>query len=287
MSILRLEENRNKLILALYHLHTKGSNVDTDELEKLADVGSDFYPLLREVGRHGRGWLHHVNLKVRILPPGIQKAEELLNMQMDDKERHVLRKIYDLGGPTHMDWVSIPLLEQELGMQFRELNGILLDFERRKGWVDGIDAAVQLTSAGVREVENPGTESRGGGTTIQNIFHAPVQGGFIQGGQGHTQQNIINNNPKIDETVRTIIELIQESDIDTSDKEDIIRDVERVKELASKEQSDESLRRIDRRIGMVKTGIQAAETVEKGGKLLLKVAPHLATLWQIITAANS
>lgn len=34
-----------------------------------------------------------------------------------------------------MDLVLIDTLRTELGMQFRELNAILLDFERKKGWV--------------------------------------------------------------------------------------------------------------------------------------------------------
>jgi hypothetical protein len=55
-----------------------------------------------------------------------------------------------------MDLVLIGTLQKELEMEFRELNAILLEFERKKGWVEGPDEAVQLTSAGVREVENPG-----------------------------------------------------------------------------------------------------------------------------------
>lgn len=282
MSTLPLEEKRNKLILALYGLHTtKGPHIDIAELREQADVGTDFYPVLREIGIHGRGWLQHRNMKVYIKAPGIEKAEELSKMQIAEKERLVLDKIYDLGGPTHMDLVLINRLENELGMQFRELNAILLDFERRKGWVEGLEHAVQLTPAGVREKENPGGDARGGGTTIQNIFHAPVQGGFIQGGQGHTQHNVYSNNPKIDETISAVAQLIQGSNLANLDKEDILKDVERLKELASKEQTPDTLNRIEKRIGMVKSGI---ETAEKGGELLLKVTPYLIALWKLLVS---
>lgn len=232
----------------------------------------------------GRGWLEHRNLIVRIKSKGIIQAEELSKMQMVEKERLVLQKIYDLGGPTHTDWVPIDKLSKELGMPFRELNGILLDFERKKGWVEGPDEAVGLTPAGVREVENPGGDTRGGGTTIQNIFHAPVQGGFIQGGQGHTQHNVYSNNPKVDETINTVLRLVQQSGLNALDKEDVLKDVERLKELISKEQTPDTLQRIEKRIGMVKTGI---ETAEKGGELLVKVTPYLVTLWQLLTAIGS
>jgi len=284
MSTLPLEENRNKVILALYDLHTtKGPHVDTAELRERADVGTDFYPILREVGRNGRDWLHHRNMKVYIRPNGITKGEELKKMQIAEKERLVLRKIYELGGPTHLDWVPIDTLQKELGMDFRELNGILLDFERKKGWAEGPDEAIGLTPAGVREYENPSSDARGG-TTIQNIFHAPVQGGFIQGGQGHTQHNVYSNNPKIDETIGAVVRLIQESKLDDLDKEDILKDVERLKELASKEQTQDTLNRIEKRIGMVKTAI---ETAEKSGELLFKVTPYLATLWQLLASLGS
>jgi hypothetical protein len=78
--------------------------------------------------------------------------------------------------------------------------------------------------------------------------------------------------------------LIQQSDLNDLDKEDILKDVERVKELAAKEQTPDTLQRIDKRIGMVKSGI---ETAEKGGELLTKVTPYLVALWQLITSSGS
>jgi hypothetical protein len=286
MSTLPFEEKRNRVLLALYELHTTtGPHVKIEELQKLANVERrDFYDILRHIGAPSKGWLKKSNMIVRITAEGIDEAEDLLKMQLVEKERLVLRKIYDLGGPTYMDLVLIETLRKELGMGFRELNGILLDFERKKGWVEGPDEAGQLTPAGVREVENPGGESRGGGTTIHNIFHAPVQGGFIQGGSGHVQYNTFTNNPKLDETITALTRLIQESGIHDSDKEDILKDIERVKELAAKEKTPDSLQRINRRIDMIKTGIVAADTAEKGGKLLLKATPYLVTLWQLLTS---
>ena len=285
MSSLPLEDKRNRLIIALYELRAeKGEHVKTEELRKRADVGTDFYPLLRELGVHGRGWLEHRNLVVRIRPAGTERAEELTKMQMAEKERRVLQKIYDLGGPTHTDMVPFDTLERALGMEFDELNKILLDFERRRGWVEGPDEAVELTPAGVREVENPSSEARAGVTTIQNVFHGPVQGGFMQGGIGNVQHNAYANNPNVDEMIGALTKLIQEAQIEAADKEEILADIERLKQLASKPQTADSLKRISRRIDMIKTGISAAETVEKGGKLLLKATPYLSALWQILTS---
>ena len=280
---LPLEEKRNKLILALYELHTtKGPRVDIYELERLSGLErQEFYDMIRQLGRTQTGWLIKSNERVSITSEGIERAEELLKMQMAEKERLVLKKIYDLGGPTHLDWVPIDRLQKELGMQFRELNGILLDFERKKGWVEGPDEAIGLTPAAVREVENPGGDNRGGGTTIQNIFHGPFQGGMIQDGEGNTQHNTFSNDPKIDETISAVVRLIQESGLNSLDKEDVLKDVERLKELTTKEQTPDTLQRIEKRIDMVKSGI---ETAEKGGELLTKVTPYLVLLWQALTS---
>lgn len=47
-------------MLTLYELHTtKGPHVHTMELEQLSDVGTDFYPIVRELGMKGRGWLEY------------------------------------------------------------------------------------------------------------------------------------------------------------------------------------------------------------------------------------
>jgi hypothetical protein len=286
MSTLPLEEKRNKLILALYELHTtKGPRVNIYELERLSGLErQEFYDMVRQLGRTQKGWLIKSNERVSITSEGIEKAEELLKMQMVEKERLVLQKIYDLGGPTHTDWVPIDRLSKELGMPFRELNSILLDFERKKGWTEGPDEAVGLTPAGVREVENPGGDARGGGTTVQNIFHGPFQGGMIIGGHGHTQHNTFSNNPKVGEAIDAVMRLVQQSDLGVLDKEDVLKDVERLKELTSKEPAPDTLQRIGKRIGMVKDGIEAAE---KGGELLIKVTPYLVTLWQLLTTIGS
>jgi ribosome-binding ATPase YchF (GTP1/OBG family) len=107
---------------------------------------------------------------------------------------------------------------------------------------------------------------------------------MIIGGHGHTQHNTFLNNPKIEEVINAVVRLVQQSDIQALDKEDILKDVERVKELTAKEQTPDTLQRIEKRIGMVKDGI---ETAEKGGELLVKVMPYLVTLWQLLTSIGS
>ena len=90
MTILPYEQKINRVLLNLYHLHTtKTPHVDVYELEKLADVGGDYYDILRHLGTKGKGWLKKSNEVVRITSVGIDKAQELLKMQIAEKERMV------------------------------------------------------------------------------------------------------------------------------------------------------------------------------------------------------
>jgi hypothetical protein len=263
MSTLPLEEKRNRVILALYELRsTKGEHVDTDELRQLADVGTDFYPILRELGLRGRGWLEHRNLVVRIKSSGTEKAEELIKMQMAEKERSVLQKIYDLGGPTHMDLVLIGTLQKELKMEFRELNAILLDFERKKGWVEGPDEAVQLTSAGVREVENPGGD-RAVGIKYETHFHRDFQGGYIQG-PGGTQHIVIKN--EFDNAIYKLLQGVETStELSSVQKMTLAGDIKTVQQLGQIEKSSEVIEAANSKIEAVNSVLSStADMVSLG-----------------------
>jgi hypothetical protein len=281
-----MEEKRRRVLLALYHLSsTKSPHVDTDDLAALADVGRDFYDILRHLGMKGKGWLNWANRVVRITPEGTEKAEDIIKMQMLEKQRKVLEKIYELGGPNHTKLVLINVLQSELGMTSRELLPIINDLEDNKGLLGGgVDEAVCLTPAGVIEVESPSSGSKDGGTTIHNIFQGPFQGGIQQGGQNNVQNNTFNNNPKLEENINRLIELLRASSLSQLDKDDIVHDVERFKQLAQQKDAPGALERAQKKLEAVKTGIEVADS---GGELIGKALPYITALWQLITTLNS
>jgi pyrimidine deaminase RibD-like protein len=91
-------------------------------------------------------------------------------MRMVEKERMVLRKIYELSGPDQTDDVNFEQLKQALGMEHRLLTTILDDFENRKGWLGGgSDECVRLTLAGIREYESslPDSSNVAHSSTVQ------------------------------------------------------------------------------------------------------------------------
>ena len=89
---LPLEEKRNRTLLAAYELNSKSPHIHVDELEELANVGTEFYNILRYFGINGKKWLKKTNLVVRFTAEGIDAAEELLKtrqMQMAENEKGV------------------------------------------------------------------------------------------------------------------------------------------------------------------------------------------------------
>lgn len=269
MTILPYEQKINRVLLNLYHLHTtKTPHVDVYELEKLADVGGDYYDILRHLGTKGKGWLKKSNEVVRITSVGIDKAQELLKMQIAEKERIVLKKIYDVGGPTHMDLVLIETLRKVLNMEFRELNAILLDFEQKKGWVEGPDEAVQLTPAGVREVENPGGD-RAASVKYETHFHAPFQGGYIQG-PGGTQHVVIKN--EFDDALYKLLQGVENSTQLTPVQKMILAgDVRTVQQLGQIEQTPEVIQAAKSKIDSVNSVLSSTADMVSLGTVVIPI----------------
>lgn len=121
------------------------------------------------------------------------------------------------------------------------------------------------------------------GSFTTNI-HGPNYGGIQQGGQGNIQNITLTSNPNFNEAIAKLTELVKTSSLNEFDKEDVIRDVERLQQLASKEKKPDVIDRAQKKLEAIKTGIEVGE---KGGQLALKAAPYLATLWQLITNVNS
>jgi hypothetical protein len=192
-------------------------------------------------------------------------------MQIVEKERLVLQKIYDLGGPTHMDLVPIDGLSRELGMQFRELNGILLDFERKRGWVEGPDEAVQLTPGGVREVENPGGD-RAVGVKYETHFHAPFQGGFNQGPGGTQNINIQNIKNEFDDAVYRLLKAVEDSiQLSPVQKMTLTGDIKTIQQLGQIEKTPEVVEAANSKIDGVNSVISSTADIVSLGMVIIPI----------------
>lgn len=257
---LPLEEKRNRVLVTAYELNSKSPHIDVDELEQLADVGIEFFTILRYFGVNGKNWLKKTNMVVRLTAEGIDAAEEVLKtrqVQMAETEKVVLRKIYDLGGPTHTAMVGNLALEQELGMTFPQMNPVLRCLKEERRWISSNDQAVWLLSTGVREVERvEKTEETVPHIVIYNPTNSPMSFG------ANSSQTVTYNNQPVKEIIPELLELITAvHQLDFPTKEDVLDELTKVQALAESEMNEGKWQIIQSRLVTAKTALDIAQIV--------------------------
>lgn len=224
---------------------------------------------------------------VRALVEGIMNGStELKGTLINERRYRVLHKIYDMANGNMTTVVLINDLENKTEIYGNEMNGILLYLEQ-KFLIKVQEQDVTITSSGIDEIEktqrNPQRPSRYFPPNIINNYHNYIGGsvtGFQQGGQGNTQNIQINEHTDFDKAISKLVELIKSSSLSLLDKEEIVRDVERVQQLALKEKTPDVIERAQKKVELVKTSLETTE-------LALKAAPYLATILQFFTNLNS
>lgn len=228
----------------------------------------------------GKGLAHwHSPISAGITAKGIDEVERIMAESYAEKERRVLRRIYDLGGPSHTEWVLLTDLSRDIGISTRELYQILNDLEHRKGLIGSVDQAVWMVPAGIELIESGGqrTGASTPGASFTTNIHGHNYGGIQQGGQGNTQNITLTNtnNPDFDSALATIVEMIRASSMPDDDKKELEDELGKVNKLALKEPTPGLLEKAKSRLDMVKLGLQGTE-------LALKAAPHLGTAWEFL-----
>ena len=112
------------------------------------------------------------------------------------------------------------------------------------------------------------------------IINAPVQGGIQVGGSHNVQNVSININPKFDEAINTLRQLItNDKDLSEYQKEDAVEALQKLPELAKKEQSEETLKRAKDKLEIAKSVISISKDLAVvAGPYLLGIAKHFHIL---------
>jgi len=105
---------------------------------------------------------------------------------------------------------------------------------------------------------------------ITNIMN--IQQNYGNAAIGSYINQTVNINPEFDSAIRSLIELVQDSDLETHYKEELSDDFVKVSKLAVKE-SPTTVERLNKRLDIIKTGLQ-------GANLLVAAKPHLDAIWQ-------
>jgi hypothetical protein len=162
-----------------------------------------------------------------------------------------------------------------LSVSKEQLNVFLSNFYDNK-WIGRVvGGGIQLLPKGIEAFGkwNSSYSTQAGGDIYEtHNYGNPV----IQiGGQGNTQNVVIShttNNPEFDSAIKALLEAINTSNLSNDDKEEYLRDVQTINNLALKEPSPQIVERAKSKIDYLTTAIKATD-------LAVKIAPYIAPLY--------
>lgn len=212
---------------------------------------------------------------VQITELGIEETEKIMSSDYEKQLYLVLKKVTEdcryNGGMERSEVAKL------LSIGAEDLDNILFDF-KEKGWVKLTFSSVEATPAGINafnkwEERNQQPQNISG--NINNFtFNASVTG--FQNQTQNSVQNLyqvnITNDFDFNAAMEAIISLIRESSISNFKKEDLISDLERIKNLAETEPSKELVEHAKSRINYLETAL-------KGTELAAKLAPYIPQLY--------
>lgn len=249
-------EIRNLYLQKLYAF-SKGdiqNPVSNSQIQsELGLSNEECYGILLYLGSKGLVQSHSVGNFI-ITADGIDEVERIMAETYAEKMMCVLRKIYDLGGPSHTEWVLISDLLKEFKVKPRELYQILNDLEHRKGLIGSVDQAVWMIPAGLELIESGGQQVTPlTGIHFTTNIHGDNYGGIQQGGQGNTQTNIVLSSD-FEQAIKQLLDGIEQSQSLTPLQKIRARsDVQTINDLARVEKTPEVVEEANARIA----GIQA------------------------------
>lgn len=177
------------------------------------------------------------------------------------KRYRVLRKLYDLAPNDKHGDVIVSDLANALGMQYQEVNRILLYWEEKNMVYSPSDESVALTAPAIDEIEstiqhpNRGTKHFPPTIITYNDNSVTVHGNAqnVIGGQNNTQ----NINQPLSEILPKLAELIAAvRQADFPDREEVVQELEKVQALAEGEQNEGTWKRIQSRLNVAKTSME-------------------------------
>lgn len=267
-------ELRRRYLLSLYE-HSGGDiNQGVNEDELLAELG-----ISEDEGNRIFSYLSAKRLirgftfgHIAITDYGMDEVERIMAETYAEKMMCVLRKIYDLGGPSHKEWVDISDLLKEFKVKPRDLYQILNDLEHRKGLIGSVDQAVWMVPAGLELIESGGQQvTPMTGITFTTNIHGDNYGGVQQGGQDNTQTNIVIGSD-FEQAIRRLLAGIEQSQsLIPLQKIRVRGDVQAVNDLARVEKTPEVVEEANTRIASIQAVLSTTADLVSLGIVVIPI----------------
>lgn len=260
-------QNRRKLfLLGLYEL-VKGNPLESLETSRLGKHIGMEEPEISEVAYYLKqeGLIDYYSFThINITHDGRKVAEKMMAEIYAQKERRVLEAIADMSRMSSI--VVFPDLAKRLQMSEQELALVCsgLDEKNQISFQGG--DFVQMKPAGY-EALDPKQESPG-----STINYLQIGQNFGNAAAGSQISQTINVNPDFDSAIKSLLELVQSSNLENDKKEELLDDIIQVNKLTARKSSIEKIKSA---FEYVKVGFQAAN-------LMVAATPHLDKIWHII-----
>jgi hypothetical protein len=209
-----------------------------------------------------------------ITPDGIEEIDKHMAQTYAEKEFLVLKTIHEMSENSPSKAVKYGDVYNALGMSNEDFHEIITElYDRKKYLGPTYDEHLKLSPSGKEFLQGRSNLYQSG--SINNITHINAPVGNLQqftnnSNQAFTQNNITN--PEFNDAITSIIELVKSSAISNFKKEDLISDIERIKQLSETEPSPELVEH-------AKTKINYLEMAFKGTELATKVAPYFPQIY--------
>lgn len=260
------QEKRNRVLLAAYKIHTtKTPHIDIDELGKVSGVGREVWQIIRYLGENGKGWLKKSGMVVRFTVEGLEEAEEMESQRFEDKERLVLRALYDnrLGHPNGSNPDE---LAAALNLDLSHVREIVVELER-KGWAAGGDETTWIVPAGIKELQKQPEPPAVSHITINNPQNSPMNFG------PNSSQTVTYNNQNVQDILPSLSRLIQDVyGLQFETRGDVVGELQKIETLAKEEMSPGKWELIQTRLVTAKTALEI-------GKIAVSSLPYWPAVW--------
>ena len=270
---MNFREQQNVFLKTLYKLSGDSAykSVETDEIQKqLAFTDDQIAAIIIRLKE--KELAKFTFSSSYITAKGIEELEKTMKFDYQEKEYEILEKLVEKGAYKA---INDQELADSLSISKNDLYVFLDDF-CRKDWVSTIPGGdVRVHPAGVTafhkwQTSNNPSNLQVSGSYFQTNIHGNSNNQI--GGQNNTQNVQVNNNPDFNSAIESLIQLTETSSIPLLQREDIISDIERIKQLGEREQTPEIVEHAKAKLLTLENALKLTEIAAKAVPLITVLA---------------
>lgn len=272
-----LEELQNQFLVDMFELTKRQTNewIDMRECQKRMDLSdNDLTAItvrLREQGLIDYGF----NGRGYVTPAGREHEERFMKQTYASEELKVLETIYEMGKAQQGGYVDFNEVQTNVGNLTYPFNDIIEELHSKNYLGPSIDEHVKIAPKGLEFLQKQSNNFASGNIIIQ---HSTV--GAVALGNNNQQIVSLRVNPKFDEAIKAITELVRESGMPDDDIREALEDINATIRLASQSPTPGIIARGIHKVGSLETWFKAAGLALQASQHLPQLLTYFQSLQQ-------